>query len=239
MLKKTWVIIIVVVIIASSVAAYWYTQEKEEKGKATMKVEAGDLVEVNYTGRFVNGTVFDTNIESVANDENISKSYSFKPKSTYSTLKFTVGSGQRIKGFDEGVLNMTVAETRIINVTAEDGYGIPHNDLFINISRNQSVPLFETLTKEEYDAHYSENIAIGMAMTHYFWKWNVSILDINHYDDGAVRNITMWNKPDVNSTINVFGWNSTIIEIDSSYHGGEGRILIQHSPAGNITVNRE
>jgi len=238
MSKKILGIIVVIIIIVSSVAAYWYTQKKEEK-KPVMIVKIGDLVEVNYTGRFTNGTVFDTSIESVANDENITKSYSFKPKSFYSPLKFIVGSGRMIKGFDEGVLNMTVGETRIINVTAEDGYGLSHDDLFINISKNQSVPLFETITKEEYDNHYSENITIGMPMTHYFWGWKVSIFDINYYDDGTVRNITMWNNPDLNSTINVFGWNSTIIEKDSSYHGGEGRILLQHNPAENITVNKE
>ena len=64
-----------------------------------MIVKIGDLVEVNYTGRFANGnffdngTVFDTSIESVARDDiNYSKAYSFKSRDSYSTLKFTVGS---------------------------------------------------------------------------------------------------------------------------------------------------
>ncbi len=239
MSKKILGIIIAIVIIVSSVAAYWYTQQKEEK-KLVMRIQNGDLVEVNYTGMFINESVFDTNIESVANDENISKSYSFKPKSSYSTLKFTVGSGQMIKGFDEGVLNMTAGETRIINVTAEDGYGMPHDDLFINISKNQSIPLFETITKEEYNIHYSENITIGMPMTHYFWGWNVSIFDINYYDDdGAVKNITMWNKPDLNSTVNVFGWETKIVEIKSGYNPPEGRILLRHNTSENITIDKE
>ncbi|MDI6917979.1 MAG: hypothetical protein QMC80_09320, partial [Thermoplasmatales archaeon] len=72
-----------------------------------------------------------------------------------------------------------------------------------------------------------------VSFKHYFWGWNATIEDI----DGD--NVTILNRPDINSTIKVFSWNSTITVIDSSYHGGEGRILIQHSPAGNITVNRE
>lgn len=233
MSKRILGIIVVIIIIISSVAAYWYTQKKEEK-KPVMIVKIGDLVEVNYTGRFTNGTVFDTNIESVANDENISKSYSFKPKTIYSPLKFTVGGGQMIKGFDEGVLNMTVGETKIINVTAEDGYGMPHEDLFIVINKTQSVPLVETITKDKYDNHYSENLIEGIPipMTHYFWGWKITA-------EKNGDNVTIRNWPDMNSTINVFGWNSTITERDSSYNGGEGRILLQHFPDENITINME
>jgi len=234
MSKKIWGIIVVIVIVISSFAAFWYTQKKEEKGKVIMKVKVGDLVEVNYTGKFANGTVFDTNIESVANDENISKSYSFKPKSFYSTLKFTVGSDQMIKGFDEGVLNMSVGKTKNITVLPEEGYGEPHEDLFINISKNQSVPLFETMSRQEFSSLYpNEPFEENISFKHYFWKWNAT----TEWIDGD--NITIRNMPDNGSTITVFGWNSTITEINSSYHGGEGRILIQHNPAGNITVNRE
>ena len=246
MSKKIFGIIVVIVIIVSSVTAYWYTQKKEEKGKAIMKIEVGDTVKVNYTGRFAegnffdNGTVFDTSIKSVANDDiNYSKAYSFKSRDSYSPLEFEVGEGKMIKGFDEGVLNMTVGETKNITVPFEKGYGEPHKGLFINVSKNQSVPLFETITKEEYDNHYSENIIIGMPMTHYFWGWNISIFDINYYDDNTIKNITMWNNPDMNSTINVFGWETKIVEKISSYNPPEGRILLRHNPSENITIDKE
>ena len=233
MSKKILGIIVVIIIIVSSVVAYWYTQKKEE-GKTVMKVQNDDLVEVNYTGKFINGTVFDTSIESVANDENISKSYSFKSRTFYSPLKFTVGSGRMIKGFDKGVLNMTVGETKSITVLPEDGYGEPHDDLFIIINKTQSVPLYETISSQKFHELYpNEPLETGVSFIHYFWKWNVTIEDI----DGD--NVTILNRPDINSTISVFSWNSTIIEIDSGYSGGEGRILLQHNPAENITVNKE
>jgi FKBP-type peptidyl-prolyl cis-trans isomerase 2 len=225
MSKKILGIIVAIVIIVSSIAAYWYAQQKEEKGKKGMKVEVGDLVEVNYTGSFVNGTVFDTNIESVANDENISKSYSFKPKSFYSPLKFTVGRGQMIKGFDEGVLNMTVGETKIITVQSGDGYGEKHEDLFITINKTQSVPLYESISSQEFHELYpDEPLEKDVSFKHYFWKWNVTIDDI----DGD--NVTILNMPDINSTIT---------EVDSGYNGGEGRILLKHFPAGNITIDKK
>ncbi len=238
--KKIWAIIVVIVIIVSSVAAYWYTQQKEEKGKAMMKVEIGDTVKVNYTGRFSegnffdNGTVFDTSIKSVANDENISKAYSFKSRASYSPLEFEVGKRKLIKSFDEGVLNMTVDETKNITVLPEDGYGIPDEDLRITINKTQSVPLYETISSQEFHGLYPNEIAEkSVCFKHWFWGWKVTVDDI---DD---NNITIMNLPDNGSTINVFGWNSTILERNNSYNGGEGRILLQHNPVENITLDKE
>jgi len=229
MSKKILGIIVVIIIIVSSVVAYWYTQKKEE-GKTVMKVQNDDLVEVNYTGKFINGTVFDTSIESVANDENISKSYSFKSRTFYSPLKFTVGSGRMIKGFDEGVLNMTVGETKNITVLPEDGYGEPNEDLFITINKTQSVPLYETMSRQEFSGLYpNEQFVENISFKHYFWKWNAT----TEWIDGD--NITIRNMPDNGSTINVFGWETKIVEIKSEY----GRILLQHNPAGNITIGKE
>ena len=235
MSKKILGIIIAIVIIVSSVAAYWYTQQKEEK-KLVMRIQNGDLVEVNYTGRFVNGTVFDTNIESVANDENISKSYSFKPKTFYSPLKFTVSMGQMIKGFDEGVINMTMGETKNITVLPEDGYGMPDEDLFITINKTQSVPLYETMSRQEFSSLYpNEQFVENVSFTHYFWGWNVTI----EWIDG--NNVTILNNvmPDINSTINVFGWETKIVEIKSGYNPPEGRILLRHNTSENITIDKE
>ncbi|MCG2825436.1 MAG: right-handed parallel beta-helix repeat-containing protein [Thermoplasmatales archaeon] len=221
-------------------APYYQTQKKEDVGKGIIVVEVGDLIEVNYIGRFPigdffdNGTVFDTNIESVANDENIPKAYSFKPRTSYLPLKFTVGSGQMIEGFDEGVLGMAVGETKNITVPPEEAYGYPYEYLVITINKTQSIPLYETISSQEFYELYPEvSHEVGVSFTHYFWGWNATIDDING------DNVTILNKPDINSIISVFGWNSTIIEINSSYNAGEGRILLQHNPAGNITINME
>ncbi len=235
MLKKIWAVIIVVVIIASSVAAYWYTQQKEEKGKAMMKVKVGDTVKVNYIGRFAegnffdNGAVFDTSIESVANDDiNYSKAYSFESRDPYFPLEFKVGEGEVVQGFDEGVLNMTVGETKNITVLPDDGYGMPDEDLRITINKTQSVPLYETISSQRFHELYPGQVLNEtVSFKHYFWGWNVTI----EWIDG--NNVTILNNviPDINSTINVFGWETKIC------HAGEGRILLQHFPEENITLN--
>lgn len=64
----------------------------------------GDRLEVNYTGRFPDGKVFDTSIGR-------------------SPLAFTVGAGQLIQGFDEAVIGMRVGDKKVVTIPPEKAYG--------------------------------------------------------------------------------------------------------------------
>lgn len=66
--------------------------------------EAGDHVEVHYTGTLDDGTVFDSSRER-------------------SPLPFTIGGGQVIAGFDLAVTGLAVGETRKQRMEAKDAYG--------------------------------------------------------------------------------------------------------------------
>lgn len=86
--------------------------------KTDTAVKAGDNISVDYTGSFVNGKVFDTSIKKVAEENNL------PPRGgAYEPLNFTVGKGQMIKGFDEGVIGMKVGETRKLTIPPEKAYG--------------------------------------------------------------------------------------------------------------------
>lgn len=82
-------------------------------------VKKGDVVVLHYTGVLEDGTKFDSSI-----DRN-------------QPFQFTVGVGQVIKGFDNGVLGMKVGEKKRIIIKPEDGYGdkkvgvIPPNSTII------------------------------------------------------------------------------------------------------------
>jgi FKBP-type peptidyl-prolyl cis-trans isomerase len=79
----------------------------------------GDTVTVNYTGLLPNGTVFDASA-------NHGQPFSF-----------TLGSGQVIKGWDEGLLGMQKGEKRLLAIPPSLGYGanavgsIPANSTLI------------------------------------------------------------------------------------------------------------
>lgn len=81
-------------------------------------VKVGDTVQVDYTGKFENGTVFDTSREDVAKQAGI-----YVNGKTYAPLPFVVGSGQMIKGFDNGVIGMKVGEEKTLRLPPEEAYG--------------------------------------------------------------------------------------------------------------------
>jgi FKBP-type peptidyl-prolyl cis-trans isomerase len=81
---------------------------------------AGQQVTVNYTGKLLDGTTFDS---------------SLNPGRTPFT--FTLGAGQVIAGWDQGVAGMKVGGTRILVIPPALGYGaqavgsIPANSTLI------------------------------------------------------------------------------------------------------------
>ncbi len=71
--------------------------------------KTGDSVLVNYTGSLTDGTVFDSNID---------------PKFGHvQPFPFTIGGGQVIAGWDEGVAGMKVGGTRKLLIPANLAYG--------------------------------------------------------------------------------------------------------------------
>lgn len=77
------------------------------------KVENGDLVTVNYTGRLVDGTIFDTSM--VEGRE---------------PLQAKLGQGSLIKGFEEALIGMSVGEKKTVEIDFDNAYG-PYNDFMV------------------------------------------------------------------------------------------------------------
>jgi peptidylprolyl isomerase len=74
------------------------------------KVNSGQFAQVHYTGKLVDGTVFDS-------------SEGRQP------LEFQVGGGQVIPGFDQAVQGMEVNEEKKFLLTSEEAYGPVREDL--------------------------------------------------------------------------------------------------------------
>ncbi|MCP4715084.1 MAG: peptidylprolyl isomerase [Deltaproteobacteria bacterium] len=83
-------------------------------------IKSGDTISVNYTGKFENGEVFDTS-------EN------------RDPLKFTVGEGQLIKGFDNAVIGLQAGEKTSATIAPADGYGERRDDMVIDMPK-ENVP---------------------------------------------------------------------------------------------------
>src|SRR5688500_8040873 len=85
------------------------------------QVKSGDKVKVNYTGKLRNGETFDS-------------SNGREP------LEFTVGSGQVIRGFDQGVMGMQVGDKRTVEIPFQDAYGDKEDERMIEFPKSQFPP---------------------------------------------------------------------------------------------------
>lgn len=80
------------------------------------QAKIGDTVRVHYTGRFEDGTVFDT-------------SQGREP------IEFTLGEHEVIPGFENAVAGMQAGETKTTQIPPEDAYGERREDLLIDVPR--------------------------------------------------------------------------------------------------------
>jgi len=67
--------------------------------------EAGNKVFVHYTGKLEDGSVFDSSV------------------TRGQPFSFTLGAGQVIRGWEQGILGMKVGEKRVLTIPPELGYG--------------------------------------------------------------------------------------------------------------------
>lgn len=82
------------------------------------QAQAGDNVKVHYKGTLTDGQLFDS-------------SEGREP------LAFQLGSGQVIKGFDDGVTGMEIGDKKTIHIPNAEAYGPVNEDMLINFDRKQ------------------------------------------------------------------------------------------------------
>jgi|SRR5690606_6077080 len=80
------------------------------------RAQTGDTVRVHYTGRFEDGTVFDTSQDR-------------------EPIEFTLGEHQVIPGFENAVTGMQAGETKTAQIPPEEAYGERREDLLIDVPR--------------------------------------------------------------------------------------------------------
>lgn len=88
------------------------------KAGAGDKAKIGDTIEVNYTGSFLSGKVFDT-----SNPEIAKKSGTYNSMRPYAPLKMAVGQGQSIPGFDEGLMLLPKGTKATLILPSKLAYG--------------------------------------------------------------------------------------------------------------------
>ena len=78
----------------------------------------GKTVYLNYVGRLLNGTVFDTSLEDVAKENDL-----FNAQRQFKPLDFPVGTNYVIPGMDNAVVGMRVGTKATLIIPSKVGYG--------------------------------------------------------------------------------------------------------------------
>jgi len=79
----------------------------------------GDTVTVHYTGKFLNGKVFDSTV------------------STGEPIMFTLGDDMMIPGFEKAVLEMNENDIVTVTIPAKDAYGEYDEELLMEVDKNE------------------------------------------------------------------------------------------------------
>ena len=80
--------------------------------------QIGNRVRVHYTGRLDDGEVFDSSEGGTP-------------------LSFTIGNGQVIPGFENGVTGMAVGDTKTVHIPCADAYGERRPDGVLQVPRDE------------------------------------------------------------------------------------------------------
>jgi len=82
------------------------------------KIKQHDFIEVNYTGKFKDESVFDTTNETTAKKHNI-----FSPQIKYKPTIICVGEKQLIEGLDDALIDKEFGQEYIIELKPEEAFG--------------------------------------------------------------------------------------------------------------------
>lgn len=81
-------------------------------------IENGKVVDVHYTGKLNDGSVFDS-------------SEGREP------LRFEIGSGQIIPGFESAIIGKNIGDRVTVTISPEEAYGEPREELFVKIPNDK------------------------------------------------------------------------------------------------------
>lgn len=84
------------------------------------KIQNGDTVVVNYTGRLEDGTVFDSSLTEGREP-----------------LKAQLGQGLLIKGFEDGLMEMSEGDKKTIEIESKDAYGDVMEGMIAEVPKQQ------------------------------------------------------------------------------------------------------
>lgn len=80
------------------------------------QAKSGDTVKIQYTGRLDDNSVFETSVDR-------------------DPIQLTIGKGRTIPALEEAIVGMETGESKTVDISAEQAYGVYHKELVHTVSR--------------------------------------------------------------------------------------------------------
>ncbi len=241
-----FIVLIAILMVSASSVVILLVQGGNSQTSAGSGVKLGDVIKVNYIGALADGRVFDTSIYSVATDNARypkSLSFSLRSQANYTPLDFTVGSGSLIRGFEQGVIGMTVGQTKVVKIPPALGYGNLNTSKLSYTQITESAPVFYAINTSTFTSFFNVQPVKGLTVTDPVFGWFVEVLNVLPDAD----RVELKNSPEVGQKFAVYGdptaskptgWYVEITKIDSTLFGGQGEIqmvnLLTPDDAGKV-----
>jgi FKBP-type peptidyl-prolyl cis-trans isomerase 2 len=163
----------------------------------------GDVVELDYTGTYPNGSIFDTSIKDTAVAAGI-----YSQTRNYQPIVFTIGLGEVIPGIENETIGMKPGDRKTVFVTPENGYGEWSADNVDTIPLVQNTSRIENVTLELFKNVTGQTPTEGATMKLPQMRWPITILKI---ENGTVF---MQHNPENGTIVPTSFGNSSLTVID-------------------------
>lgn len=123
------------------------------------QAQQGDKVKVHYHGKLRSGETFDS-------------SQGREP------LEFTVGEGQVIRGFEEGIKGMQPGDKKTVEIAVGDAYGEKSQEMIVEFPKNQFPPDMNPEVGQQLMMSNGEGQSFPVTVTEV--REESVVLDANH-----------------------------------------------------------
>ena len=220
-------------------------------------VEMGDTVQVDYTGKLPDGTIFDTSDPEVALSAGV-----YQEERPYQPLQVGVGAHNVIKGFEDGLLGMKEGESRTLTIAPEDGYGPLDPTKIDVIPQLNDIPATQTFMREisvpaiQFNMTFGTDYEVGDVIPIPDSPINITVLKIGEtvnmsynmeVGDKIEGGETLWADEVIEVNLSHIvvrhdvevgdviqfpesPWNSTVLEVTGT------NITLQHNPIPDTTI---
>ena len=106
----------------------------------------GDTIQVNYTGRLHDGTIFDSSIGR-------------------HPMRFTLGKGQLIAGFEKAVIGMAAGDKKTVVIPSAEAYGPRQTSSIVEVPRKNLPPGLEAQIGQRLELTQEDDSTILVTVT--------------------------------------------------------------------------